>query len=374
MRQSMVVDGRGTSPAANPNTTTRNGEILVGADEDRPDPTRITIRVTRFAPKPDRPARQRRNPFSTPSPAMARRRVRGRRWIQDYVLETDPGRTLLDCLLDIKRSQDPTLAFRYSCGHGMCGSDGVLVNGEATLLCTATVAASVRHETGGPEATASSGFRRTGQARIPEETGGDHLADSAQGQKNPTTETAGTGRHALIEIAPLPGFTVLKDLIVDTDTMYRQIRQYTPYLNHAGQDGRKVSGGGDVDPSGQVESSPDGTPVGTGPEADVEGEYLQTPDQLRAYETLSNCITCGLCEASCPIYAGGEAFAGPAAMIAAARFINDSRDGSRQERLDAIDQADGILACQSVRACTRPCPRGIDVGEEMWRLVEAVNR
>ena len=46
---------------------------------------------------------------------------------------------MLDCLLKIKRTVDPTLAFRYSCGHGMCGSDAVAINGTPTLLCTATV-------------------------------------------------------------------------------------------------------------------------------------------------------------------------------------------------------------------------------------------
>ena len=72
------------------------------------------------------------------------------------------------------------------------------------------------------------------------------------------------------------------------------------------------------------------------------------------------------------MYAGGEAFIGPAALIAASRFINDSRDGQASARMDAIDSADGIAACQSVRACTRECPRGIDVGEEIWQLIAQV--
>ena len=38
----------------------------------------------------------------------------------------------------------------------------------------------------------------------------------------------------------------------------------------------------------------------------------------------------------------------------------------------AIDSADGIAACQSVRACTRECPRGIDVGEEIWQLIAQI--
>ena len=40
--------------------------------------------------------------------------------------------------------------------------------------------------------------------------------------------------------------------------------------------------------------------------------------------------------------------------------------------MDAIDSADGIAACQSVRACTRECTRGIDVGEEIWQLIAQI--
>ena len=101
-------------------------------------------------------------------------------------------------------------------------------------------------------------------------------------------------------------------------------------------------------------------------------EYLQNPEQLARYERLTNCIACGVCEGSCPVFAGGDAFIGPAALIWSSRFINDSRDVKAAERMDAIDTADGVAACQSVRACSRQCPRGIDVGEEMWQIVAKV--
>lgn len=101
-------------------------------------------------------------------------------------------------------------------------------------------------------------------------------------------------------------------------------------------------------------------------------EYLQNPQELAKYELLSNCIACGVCEGACPVYAGGEAFIGPAALINQARFINDSRDTATEERLEALDTADGVQACQSVRACSRQCPRGIDVGEEIWQLIAQV--
>ena len=50
-----------------------------------------------------------------------------------------------------------------------------------------------------------------------------------------------------------------------------------------------------------------------------------------------SCIACGVCEGACPVYAGGDAFIGPAALIWASRFVNDSRDTKAMERMDGID-------------------------------------
>ena len=139
-----------------------------------------------------------------------------------------------------------------------------------------------------------------------------------------------------------------RDLIADIDPMLDQIRKLKPYLQADGVLATTSEGKVDV------------------------FEYLQNPEQLAKYEMLSNCIACGVCEGSCPVYAGGDAFIGPAALIAASRFVNDSRDTATAARLEAIDTADGVAACQSVRACSRQCPRGIDVGEEMWQIVARV--
>ena len=359
------------------------------------DPRPVTFRIARFTPRPqsERPART--NPFakSNPFAAAGNRRVRGRRWTQQYTIRIAPQRTVLDALLQIKREVDPTLNFRYSCGHGMCGSDAVLINGRPDLLCTATIAdclsasktmpnaySSPSVANGSPQAQQPPAFRRTGtattattvsmsashsdsvsdstatdfSAKDPAETATVTKAKGLTDTSHPT-ETSGLTESSVVEIRPLPGFTPLRDLIVDTDAMFEQIQRFKPYLLHDDSS---------VDSSRAAQAKP--------AKAEPASEYRQTPEELARYELLSTCIACGLCQGACPIYAGGEAFAGPAAMIAAARFINDSRDSHRQERLEAIDQADGIQACQSIRACTRPCPRGIDVGEEMWKLVEAV--
>lgn len=298
---------------------------------------RVTLRVHRFTPRPERDHARSGSPFvkqgSPFGSGTARRRPRGKQWVQEYALSVLPDTTVLDCLLDIKRTQDPSLAFRYSCGHGMCGSDAVAINGTPTLLCTAKVKDwAVSQAAQGT--TDADGFRKTTGATI------DESGDSAP--------DGDTNAPLVIELSALPGFPVQRDLIADIDPMLEQIKRLKPYLQA----------------DGRLATTKDG-------KIDVF-EYLQRPEQLAAYETLSNCIACGVCEGSCPVFAGGEAFIGPAALIAASRFINDSRDTAAEARMDAIDTADGIAACQSVRACSRHCPRGIDVGEEIWQLIAKV--
>lgn len=300
-----------------------------GNDETR---ALVTLRVHRFTPRAERNRSRSGSPFakqSSPFGSSSARRPRGKQWVQDYELSVLPDTTILDCLLTIKRTQDPSLAFRYSCGHGMCGSDAVAVNGTPTLLCTAKV-----KDWATPDRQAAindDGFRKTASAD-------DASPAPVQGGNSP----------GVIELAALPGFPVQRDLIADIDPMLEQIKRLKPYLQA----------------SGKLATTKDGN-------VDVF-EYLQQPEQLAAYETLSNCIACGVCEGSCPVFAGGEAFIGPAALITASRFINDSRDTAADARMDAIDTADGIAACQSVRACSRQCPRGIDVGEEIWQLIAKV--
>lgn len=307
--------------------------------------TTVTLQVHRFTPRPERAERARggspfakkSSPFGGGSDSAARRRPRGKQWVQEYTIPARPSDTVLDCLLTIKRTIDPTLAFRYSCGHGMCGSDAAAINGTPTLLCTATVRDWAKQPSTAPEVDGE-GFRRTG-----DETANEPDVP-AENVENNITE----GSLGVIELASLPGFPPQRDLIADIDPMLNQIRKLTPYLQADGVLATTAEGKVDV------------------------FEYLQNPEQLAKYETLSNCIACGVCEGACPVYAGGDAFVGPAALIWASRFINDSRDTKAMDRMDAIDTADGVAGCQSVRACSRHCPRGIDVGEEMWQIVAKV--
>jgi succinate dehydrogenase / fumarate reductase, iron-sulfur subunit len=99
-------------------------------------------------------------------------------YYQSFEVEAAPTDRLLDCLNRIRWEQDPTLSFRMSCGHGVCGSDGMRINGICGLACQKL-------------------------AREFEE-------------------------EVLIE--PLPVFKVVKDLIVDMDPFFKKYISVNPYL------------------------------------------------------------------------------------------------------------------------------------------------
>jgi succinate dehydrogenase / fumarate reductase iron-sulfur subunit len=98
---------------------------------------------------------------------------------QEYRLIVEPIEKILDCLNRIRWEQDPTLSFRMSCAHGICGSDGMRINGFCTLACQRLV------------------------KDFPEDP---------------------------ILIEPLPNFRVVKDLVVDLEPFFAKYRAMRPYL------------------------------------------------------------------------------------------------------------------------------------------------
>lgn len=339
------------------------------------------------------PRRRHRSPFATTfalkEPSSEETKTRS--WVQTYNLTVSPHQTILDCLLQIKREQDPTLAFRYSCGHGMCGTDAVAINSVPKLLCSSTVGDNIQTDQinqtdqasqtdypGYPDypdypdqdrirkASSPNGFRKTGSHKL----GDSHrLGDNANQRPDiyehahaheGTTQSTHTntdnitkqGLDGWIDLAPLPGFTAVRDLITDIKPMLDQIKKLKPYYL---QDPDYLQ-----DPENS--SSADKGNI-------TALEYLQKPEELAQFELLSTCISCGICEGACPVFVGGEAFIGPAALVSQIRFIKDSRDRTQTERWKRLSEDDALSACQSVRACSLNCPQNIDVGEVIWQAI-----
>jgi succinate dehydrogenase / fumarate reductase iron-sulfur subunit len=105
----------------------------------------------------------------------------GEAYYSSYAVEARPDERILDCLNRIKWEQDGTVAYRMSCAHGVCGSDGMRINGVCALACQKLV----RDYTGAAE----------------------------------------------IVLEPLPYFKVRKDLIVDMDDFLATIDSMRPFLD-----------------------------------------------------------------------------------------------------------------------------------------------
>ena len=203
-------------------------------------------------------------------------------YMKDYVLEAQEGRDmmLLDALILLKE-QDPTLAFRRSCREGVCGSDGLNMNGKNGLACITPVS-TLRH-----------------------------------GSKK-------------IVIRPLPGLPVVRDLVVDMGQFYKQYEKIKPYLLNDGKN----------------------------PPA---REHLQMPKEREKLDGLYECILCACCSTSCPsFWWNPDKFVGPAGLLAAYRFLIDSRDTETQPRLDDLNDAFSVFRCHSIMNCVSVCPKGLN--------------
>ncbi|MBL8659034.1 MAG: succinate dehydrogenase/fumarate reductase iron-sulfur subunit [Rhodospirillales bacterium] len=133
-----------------------------------------------------------------------------------------------------------------------------------------------------------------------------------------------------IRIEPLSNFPIERDLVIVQDDFIEKLESVKPYIIPKQE-----------------------KPID-------QGEYLQTPAQLKAYKQYSMCINCLLCYSACPQYALEEKFIGPAALALAHRYNMDSRDVGRSAREHVVASHDGIWACSFVGACSQVCPKDVD--------------
>ncbi|MFP4330655.1 MAG: succinate dehydrogenase/fumarate reductase iron-sulfur subunit [Alkalispirochaetaceae bacterium] len=220
--------------------------------------------------------------------------------VKEYTVTAKPTDRVLDALLDITRNQDGTLGYRRSCAHGVCGSDAMLINGRERLACK-TLIKDVIH---GPDYKKIDG-------------------ESAE-------EIAREDEKPFIMIEPLKHLEVQRDLMVDQSPFFKKFKAVKPYFE----------------------------PKAAQPEGH---EFIQSPEERSLFDEATKCINCAACYSACPILDKNPKFIGPAAIVQAARFINDSRDQGLEARLDILDHNDGVWPCESKFECTRVCPRDIKI-------------
>src|ERR1700681_447582 len=133
-----------------------------------------------------------------------------------------------------------------------------------------------------------------------------------------------------VRIFPLPHLPVIKDLVPDLSNFYAQYAAVQPWLK-------------------------------TRTPAPPDRERLQSKEDQEKVDRPSACILCACCSTSCPSYWwNSDRFLGPAAILAAYRWIVDSRDEAAGERLDALDDPFRLYRCHTIMNCTEACPKDLN--------------
>jgi NAD-dependent dihydropyrimidine dehydrogenase PreA subunit len=101
-------------------------------------------------------------------------------------------------------------------------------------------------------------------------------------------------------------------------------------------------------------------------------ERLQSQKERERYDDTTKCILCAACTTSCPIFWGDGEYIGPAAIVNAHRFIFDSRDRGKEERLKILAHRTGVFRCRTTFNCTDACPRGIHVTKAIQEVKRAI--
>ena len=131
-----------------------------------------------------------------------------------------------------------------------------------------------------------------------------------------------------INIYPLPHMRVLKDLIPDMSDFYKQYESIQPWLKN---------------------------------NKNSKKENLQTPEDRKKLDGLYECVLCACCSTSCPSYWwNGDKFLGPAILLQAYRFIVDSRDENKKERLEELKDKFKLYRCHTIMNCTKTCPKNLN--------------
>ena len=143
-----------------------------------------------------------------------------------------------------------------------------------------------------------------------------------------------------ITIEPIRGLPVEKDLVVNMEPFFDAYRAVKPYLITSGNPPTR--------------------------------ERIQSAEDRARYDDTTKCILCACCTTSCPVYWNEGSYFGPAAIVNAHRFIFDSRDEGAAERLEILNDVDGVWRCRTTFNCTDACPRGIEVTKAIQEVKRAL--
>lgn len=205
---------------------------------------------------------------------------------QRYIVEEAPSMTLFIALNEIRERQDPTLQFDFVCRAGICGSCAMLINGIPSLAC------------------------RTLTKDLPNE----------------------------INLAPLPGFSLIGDLSVDTGKWMRGMSERLETWIH------------------QQETTNDLSQI----------EEKMEPDLAQEIYELERCIECGCCVSACGTAQMREDFVGGVGLIQLARYKIDPRDSrTDSDYYQVIGDENGVFGCMTLLGCEDTCPKNLPLAQQI---------
>ena len=208
-------------------------------------------------------------------------------YMKNYKVKKPEKDIMVLDLLNMLKEDDATISYRRSCREGVCGSDGMNINGKNGLACITP------------------------------------LSEVLKGNK--------------LELRPLPGLPVIRDLIVDMTQFYEQYEKIKPFL--------------------QSDSEP------------PEQERLQSPQDRDKLDGLYECILCACCSTSCPsFWWNPDKFVGPAALLQAYRFLADTRDTKKKERLEELGDPFSVYRCHGIMNCVNVCPKGLNPNKAIGEI------
>ncbi len=232
------------------------------------------------------------------------RGISGSQYWEEFELELKPYYNIISALMDVQKSpinckkeKVTPVAWEQGCLEEVCGSCSMLINGRPRQACTALIE---------PLLKASGG--------------------------------------STIAIAPLTKFPLIKDLVINRDSMFDSLIKLRAWI--------------DAD---------DALDRGFGPKI--------SPKVQEVMYVLSTCMTCGCCTESCPQVNAHSKFIGPA-PISQVRLFNAHPTGKlvAEERLRPLMQEGGISGCGNAQNCAQVCPKKIPLTESIAVMGRAVTK
>ncbi len=140
-----------------------------------------------------------------------------------------------------------------------------------------------------------------------------------------------------VNIYPLPHMHVIKDLVADMTNFYAQYESIQPWMKKSSNSNNS--------------------------------ENFQSPKEREKLDGLYECILCACCSTSCPSYWwNGDKYLGPAVLLQANRWLQDSRDEAKDERLDMLEDAFKLYRCHTIMNCAKTCPKGLNPAKSISQI------